>query len=139
PPIEIPSRLQSNAKLHGEFRATARLCYVASSRAAPEALRMHRRLIEAVLIAGLALGMAGSPWAQQPQTKPAPALQYDPSLDANDQLAPSQVTQPMPAAVPTPTVPSHAHATKHAASDAPAAPREARKQPQTATLRAVAC
>ncbi len=101
---------------------------------------MHRRLIETVLIAGLALGMAGSPWAQQPQTRPAPALQYDPSLDANDQLAPSQVTQPMPAAVPTPTVPGHAHAAKHAASDAPAAPHTAtRKQARAAIFRDVAC
>ncbi len=101
---------------------------------------MHRRLIEAVLIGGLALGMAGSPRAQQPQTRPTPALQYDPSLDANDQLAPSQVTQPMPAAVPTPTVPGHAHAAKHAASDAPAAPHEAtRKQPRPAIFRDIAC
>jgi len=103
---------------------------------------MHRRLIEAVLIAGLALGTAGSPWAQQRQAKPGPALQYDPSLDANDQLAPSQVTQPIPAAVPTPTGPGHAtaRAAKHAASDAPAAPREAtRKQPRPAIFRDVAC
>src|SRR5208282_1697392 len=102
---------------------------------------MHRRLIEAVLIAGLAVGMAGSPWAQQPQTRPAPALQYDPNLDANDQLAPSQVTQPMPAAVPTPTTPGHAHAAKHAASDAPTAPHEAnRKQSRLPPIfRDVAC
>jgi hypothetical protein len=103
---------------------------------------MHRRLIEAVLIAGLALGTAGSPWAQQPsRTKTAaPALQYDPNLDANDQLAPSQVAQPMPAAVPTPTGHATAHAAKHAASEVPAAPREAnRKQPRPAIFRAVAC
>jgi hypothetical protein len=103
---------------------------------------MHRRLIEAVLIAGLALGTAGSPWAQQPsRTKTAaPALQYDPNLDANDQLAPSQVAQPMPAAVPTPTGHTTAHAVRHAASEVPAAPREAtRKQPRPAIFRAVAC
>ncbi len=33
----------------------------------------------------------------------APALEPDPNLDTEDQLAPSQVQQPMPAAVPTPT------------------------------------
>jgi hypothetical protein len=33
----------------------------------------------------------------------APALEPDPNLDADDQLAPSQVNQPMPAAVPEPS------------------------------------
>jgi len=32
-----------------------------------------------------------------------PAFEHDPDLDANDQLAPSQIRQPMPAAVATPT------------------------------------
>ena len=106
---------------------------------------MHRRLIEAVLIAGLALGTAGSPWAQQRQATPqtaAPALQYDPNIDSYDQLAPSQVNQPLPAAVPTPTAPgqSTARTAKHAASDTPAAPRDAnRKQSRLPVFHDVAC
>jgi hypothetical protein len=43
----------------------------------------------------------------------APAL--DPDLDAADQLAPSQIRQPMPAAVDEPTGPGHARATRGAA------------------------
>ncbi len=46
----------------------------------------------------------------------------------------------MPAAVPTPTIPGHAHAAKHAASEAPAAPHEAnRTQSRPAIFRDVAC
>jgi len=124
---------------------------------------MHRRLIEAVLIAGFALGTAGAALAQQqatptppsiieneapgstPPARPprvgrtqtaTPALEHDPNLDAEDQLAPSQVAQPMPAAVPTPT--TRTHPAKHAANDAPAAPRD-RKQSRTPSFRAVEC
>jgi len=94
---------------------------------------MHRRWIEAALIAGLAIGTAGSLSAQQrplPPAQPsimnededtvpanpppqpakrarsqtaAPTLEPDPDLDAADQLAPSQVRQPMPGAVSTPS------------------------------------
>ena len=134
---------------------------------------MHRRLIEALLIAGLALGTTSSPWAQQRQTTPAqpsimtdedentapsppanplrrsraqtaaPALQPDPNLDTDDQLAPSQVTQPMPAAVATPSgTPGHSTApsAKHAVTENVAAPRAANgKQSRAATFSAVAC
>ncbi len=62
--------------------------------------------------------------AQQP-AKPArrsqsqtPAFEQDPNLDAADQLAPSQVTQPMPAAVPEPI---HAPGHKSTRASAPAA------------------
>jgi hypothetical protein len=92
---------------------------------------MHRSWIEAALLCGLALATAGSVSAQQKQPFPAgqpsimqdddapppqparpprvrgqqapPALERDPDLDTDDQLAPSQVKQPMPAAVATPT------------------------------------
>jgi len=123
---------------------------------------MHRRLIEAVLMAGFVLGTAGLGFAQQatptqpsiieneaPSSTPpakasragrtqsaAPALEHDPSLDAEDQLAPSQVAQPMPAAVPTPT--TRTRPAKHAASDTPTAPRD-RKQPRAPSFRAVEC
>jgi len=91
---------------------------------------MYRRLIEVVLLTGLSIAMAGTLLAQQPQqssaqpsiindagdtpasaqpTKPkrkqtvAPAFEHDPDLDAADQLAPSQMMQPMPGAVDEPT------------------------------------
>ncbi len=134
---------------------------------------MHRRLIEALLIAGLALATTGSPRAQQRQTTPtqpsimndedadtapsppanpsrrsrtqtaAPALQPDPNLDTDDQLAPSQVTQPMPAAVATPSgSPGHApaHPAKRGLTEAAAEPRAANaKQSTAAAFRAVGC
>jgi hypothetical protein len=74
----------------------------------------------------------------------SPAIQQDPDLDANDQLAPSQIKQPMPAAVSQPS--GAAHAMKHAATDtppaampaaAPMAPRAPR--PPAADARTVAC
>ena len=59
---------------------------------------------------------------QQPAKKPAkkkkaaaPTLQTDPNLDADDQLAPSQVQQPMPGAVAQPSAPGHKPATDAAA------------------------
>jgi hypothetical protein len=94
---------------------------------------MHRRWIEAVLLAGLALATAGPLAAQQrqplpagqpsimndeedtppppPASKPArtagqketPAFEHDPDLDASDQFAPSQVDQTMPGAVSMPS------------------------------------
>jgi hypothetical protein len=48
----------------------------------------------------------------QPQ---APALETDPDLDAADQLAPSQIRQPMPAAVAEPTGGDRVHPTRGAA------------------------
>lgn len=91
---------------------------------------MYRRLIEAVLLTGLSMTTAGTLFAQQPQqssaqpsiindeadtpssapqAKPrrrqtaAPAFEHDPDLDATDQLAPSQLIQPMPGAVDQPS------------------------------------
>jgi hypothetical protein len=96
---------------------------------------MHRRLIEALLLCGLAIAAAGPIAAQQKQRPPAgqPSIMDDeadtapavpapqpaqpsrkgakmaapavdnPDLDAEDELAPSQMRQPMPPAVAMPT------------------------------------
>jgi hypothetical protein len=55
----------------------------------------------AVLVIGIVLAMAGTSAAQQRQAEPT--LEADPDLDAADQLAPSQIKQPMPAAVAEPS------------------------------------
>src|SRR5579863_480196 len=96
---------------------------------------MYRRLIEALLLCGLAIASAGPIAAQQKQRPPAgqPSIMDDeadtapavappqqaypsrkgtkmaapaadnPDLDAEDELAPSQMRQPMPPAVAMPT------------------------------------
>jgi hypothetical protein len=67
---------------------------------------MYRRWVEALLFSGLALAVTcGTLPAQQrqPLAQQSPALETDPGLDAADQLAPSQIRQPMPAAVAEPT------------------------------------
>jgi hypothetical protein len=51
-----------------------------------------------------------------------PTVQVDPNLDANDQLAPSQVQQPMPGAVAEPSAPARKPAATHATEAAAAAP-----------------
>jgi hypothetical protein len=99
---------------------------------------MHRRWIAAAVLAGLAIGSAGTLSAQQRQSfpagqpsimseevdtapappakpprqrgqKPAAAFEHDPDLDAADQLAPSQVNQPLPGAVSMPSGGSQTH------------------------------
>ena len=99
---------------------------------------MHRRWIGAAVLAGLAIGSAGTLSAQQRQSvpagqpsimseevdtapappakpprqrgqKPAAAFEHDPDLDAADQLAPSQVNQPLPGAVSMPSGGSQTH------------------------------
>jgi hypothetical protein len=78
---------------------------------------MRARWIGAALAMGFAMTLASTLSAQQRQPG-SPALQPDPNLDAEDQLAPSQVSQPMPAAVPAPAAaPSKRHAMQHAAVD----------------------
>jgi hypothetical protein len=87
---------------------------------------MHRILIGAAMVAGLVIAGAGVVMAQQRPAQPASqpgvagtedstaqspaphgrrpsAFDHDPDLDANDQLAPSQLKQPMPDAVAMPT------------------------------------
>ena len=91
---------------------------------------MYRRWFEVALFFGLVIAGAGTLSAQQPQQSsaqpsimtndqdtqpPAPpakpkrkqtatsAFEHDPDLDAEDQLAPSQMVQPMPGAVEEPS------------------------------------
>jgi hypothetical protein len=81
---------------------------------------MHGRSTAAALVIGIAMMAPGSLSAQQ-RHPAAPALQPDPNLDAEDQLAPSQVAQPMPAPVAAPSgtsSPAAAHPQKHAAANA---------------------
>jgi hypothetical protein len=82
--------------------------------------------IGAALVAGLALAAAGPLSAQQPSAgraraqASAPAMQ-DPNLNPEDQLAPSQLNQPMPSAVAQPSAGSGtkgAHPPQHAAAGA---------------------
>lgn len=93
---------------------------------------MHRGWIGAALAAALGsvLGLAGAgPLAAQQATRAAvPAMQSDPNLNAEDQLAPSQIKQNVPAAVAEPTGAARtpAHPAMHAEAAArPAAPRAA--------------
>ncbi len=65
---------------------------------------MYRPGVKAALAAAWGVGivlLAAAPLCAQQRSK-LPALQQDPNLNAEDQLAPSQITQPMPAAVPLP-------------------------------------
>ncbi len=77
--------------------------------------------------------------AQRGQKPPA-AFEHDPDLDAADQLAPSQVDQPLPGAVSMPSGGAHAHAGRRAGkrcggveSGAPIRPSRPTKQ------RVIAC
>lgn len=77
---------------------------------------------------------AAKPAKKSHKLTAAPVMQPDPDLDTDDQLAPSQIKQPMPAAVAEPVgiprkPPAHP-ATRAAASDAPdAAPPVAAPKP----------
>src|SRR4029077_18112978 len=93
---------------------------------------MRGNWIGAALVAGFAVTLASSLWAQQRQ--PAP----DTNLNAEDQLAPSQMAQPTPGAVATPGgAPGHAPA-KHTATTSPAA-AAVRSNAAIAASRVVAC
>jgi hypothetical protein len=90
---------------------------------------------------------SSAPPQQQPTTPSrrtrgqiaAPAPQSDPNLDAEDQLAPSQMKQPMPAAVAEPSR-APARAAKHAAKQAATSPEPRAQRPiRGAALHAVAC
>jgi len=89
---------------------------------------MRRYWIGPVLAAGLAMALVGSSSAQQRQRAP------DSNLNAEDQLSPSQMSQPMPGAVASPTT-NPAQPAKHpaGAAAAPAKPNAA------AAMRVVAC
>ncbi len=132
---------------------------------------MHRRWIEAALLVGLAATIAGPASAQQRQqsaqpsiisdepdaappaatppakstrprsSKPTPAFEHDPDLDAQDQFAPSQVQQQMPDAV---AMPSGGGGGGHARAAAPGAdaatePGAVAKASRSAKPNIVAC
>jgi hypothetical protein len=135
---------------------------------------MHGQWIGGALIASLAITLAGTASAQQSQTpaaqpsvsdqgepagtpppakkgarharvQAAPPAQTDPNLDEADQLAPSQMTQPMPAPVSEPTrgstrgAPKPAsHSVANAAGEAPPA-TAAEKPARMANTRTVQC
>jgi hypothetical protein len=100
---------------------------------------MHRRWIEAALLAGLVMTAAGTASAQvRQQLSPPPTLQSDPDLDAADQLAPSQMMQQMPAAVPLPSGGQRTRAATRGA-DTMAEPDVAAKPSRIAAPLAVVC
>lgn len=88
---------------------------------------------------GLALGLtATAPLsAQQGPRAAAPALQTDPTLNSEDQLAPSQIQQRVPAAVAEPT--GGSHTTAHPATHTAAAPRSTEPKPPPPGAHVVAC
>jgi hypothetical protein len=126
---------------------------------------MYRRLSEAALLTGLSIATAGTLLAQQPQQSPAqpsiindevdtpasaqpakpkrkqttaPAFEHDPDLDASDQLAPSQMIQPMPGAVDEPSHMGHSRAANRG-TDGLGEPRSAGRITRTATPYVVTC
>lgn len=100
---------------------------------------MHERWIGAAAALGLMLAIAatGPLAAQQGLQAGAPAMQSDPNLSSEDQLAPSQIKQKIPAAVAEPT--GGAHTTKHPAMRAAAAPHSAAPRPARPGAHVVAC
>ncbi len=69
-----------------------------------------------------------------------PTVQVDPNLDANDQLAPSQMQQPMPGAVAEPSAPRRKPSTTHTTEAAAAtSPSGAAAKPADRDAHAVAC
>jgi hypothetical protein len=103
---------------------------------------MRERWISAGLVVGLAL-LAGEPLLAQ-QRRLSPALQPDQNLNAEDQLAPSQLRQPMPTAVPEPSdapARSTARSPRHPAAVRPTASAAATAKPsrRVALRTVVAC
>jgi hypothetical protein len=84
---------------------------------------------------GIAMALAAPLAAQQRAVTPQP----DPNLNAEDQLAPSQMNQPMPGAVATPTGAPARPAAKRAATSAAAAPSAPVKPGSGASIHTVAC
>jgi hypothetical protein len=99
---------------------------------------MRGYLFGAALAAGFVMTLSSPLTAQQ-----RPPAQPDPNLNAEDQLAPSQMNQPMPGAVATPGgPPSHApakHAATGAAAGTPAAPAAPTKPNSGASIHTVTC
>ena len=100
---------------------------------------MWGRLLGTALAVCLIMTFSG-PLSAQQQQKAAPALQPDPNLSTEDQLAPSQVAQPVPAAVPTPSTPSAsstAHPARHANNETAESPAPVGKPSPSAAVRTV--
>jgi hypothetical protein len=86
---------------------------------------MDGRWIGSALVLSLAMMTLTAPLSAQQRPSAAPTLQPDPHLDSEDQLAPSQIAQPMPGAVPGPSgPPTHPapHPARPAATEAVTAP-----------------
>ncbi len=101
---------------------------------------MGERWIGAALATalGLILGFtAAGPLAAQQGTRAAPAMQPDPTLSSEDQLAPSQIKQKVPAAVAEPT--GGSQTTAHPAMHTAAAPHPAEPRPAPPGAHVVAC
>ncbi len=103
---------------------------------------MGKRWIGAAPVAALGLiagVMAAGPLAAQQGSGAGAAAQSDPALSSEDQLAPSQLKQKVPAAVAEPTGGSNttAHPATHAAAAAAAHPAEPKMPPPGAHV--VAC
>ena len=102
---------------------------------------MHKRRIEAgiTVAVGITLGLAAaSPLAAQQRAGAAtPTMESDPRLSTEDQLAPSQIKQSVPAAVAEPTgiAQPSAHPQKHIAT----ATHFAEPRPASVGSRIVAC
>jgi hypothetical protein len=100
---------------------------------------MRKRLIGAATTAalGLTLGLTvAGPLAAQ-QGSAAPAVQSDPTLSSEDQLAPSQIKQKIPAAVAEPT--GGSHTTAHPATHTAAVAQSGEPKPPPPSAHVVAC
>ncbi|HJY19221.1 MAG TPA: hypothetical protein VJ353_16425, partial [Xanthobacteraceae bacterium] len=78
---------------------------------------------------GMILGLTGA--------GPSAAQQHDPTLNSEDQLAPSQIQQGVPAAVAEPT--GGSHTTAHPATHTAAVPRSTEPKPLPPSAHVVAC
>src|SRR5580698_3492554 len=106
-------------------------CYAVGGLSRESQMRKYR--IGAALVAGFAMMLASSLSAQQRQSAP------DSNLNAEDQLSPSQMAQPMPGAVAAPgRAPGHAPAQPPATGGAAAA-ATAKSNAAVAASRIVAC
>jgi hypothetical protein len=96
---------------------------------------MREYLFGTALTAGLAIMLCGPATAQQHATTPQP----DPNLNAEDQLAPSQITQPMPGAVSAPSGAAGHPQAKHTATAGSPAGAAVKSNAAIAASRIVAC
>src|ERR1700726_3749023 len=117
--------LQASDNMCGGERR--RPCYAGRGLSRESQMRTYR--IGAALVAGFAMMLASSLSAQQRQSAP------NSNLNAEDQLSPSQMAQPMPGAV---AAPGHAPV-KHPASGASPAAATAKSNAAIAASRIVAC